>query len=166
MPQIELLDENTIDKIAAGEVVERPASVVKELAENAIDAGATAVTAEIRDGGTTLIRITDNGCGIEKEQIPLAFYRHSTSKIRSVEDLLTISSLGFRGEALSSIASVAQVELITRTPDSFTGSRYLIEGGKEISLEEIGAPGGTTFLVKNLFYNTPARKKFLKAPQT
>lgn len=166
MPQIELLDENTIDKIAAGEVVERPASVVKELAENAIDAGATAVTVEIRDGGTTLIRITDNGCGIEKEQIPLAFYRHSTSKIRSVEDLLTISSLGFRGEALSSIASVAQVELITRTPDSFTGSRYLIEGGKEISLEEIGAPGGTTFLVKNLFYNTPARKKFLKAPQT
>lgn len=166
MPQIELLDENTIDKIAAGEVVERPASVVKELAENAIDAGATAVTVEIRDGGTTLIRITDNGCGIEKEQIPIAFYRHSTSKIRSVEDLMTISSLGFRGEALSSIASVSQVELITKTPDSFTGSRYIIEGGKEISLEEIGAPNGTTFLVKNLFYNTPARRKFLKSPQT
>ncbi len=166
MPQIELLDENTIDKIAAGEVVERPASVVKELAENAIDAGATAVTVEIRDGGTTLIRITDNGCGIEKEQIPIAFYRHSTSKIRSVEDLMTISSLGFRGEALSSISSVSQVELITKTPDAFTGSRYIIEGGKEISLEEIGAPNGTTFLVKNLFYNTPARRKFLKTPQT
>ena len=166
MPQIELLDENTIDKIAAGEVVERPASVVKELAENAIDAGATAVTVEIRDGGTTLIRITDNGCGIEKEQIPIAFYRHSTSKIRSVEDLMTISSLGFRGEALSSISSVAQVELITKTPDAFTGCRYLIEGGKEILLEEIGAPNGTTFLVKNLFYNTPARRKFLKSPQT
>ncbi len=166
MPQIELLDKNTIDKIAAGEVVERPASVVKELAENAIDAGATAVTVEIRDGGTTLIRITDNGCGIEKEQIPIAFYRHSTSKIRSVEDLMTISSLGFRGEALSSISAVAQVELITKTPDAFTGCRYLIEGGKEILLEEIGAPDGTTFLIKNLFYNTPARRKFLKSPQT
>lgn len=166
MPQIELLDEQTIDKIAAGEVVERPSSVVKELVENAIDAKATAVTVEIKDGGTSLIRITDNGCGIEKEQIPIAFYRHSTSKIRSVEDLVTISSLGFRGEALSSISSVSQVELITKTMDSFTGCRYLIEGGKEISLEEIGAPNGTTFLVKNLFYNTPARRKFLKTPQT
>lgn len=166
MPQIKILDEQTIDKIAAGEVVERPSSVVKELVENAIDAKATAVTVEIKEGGISLIRITDNGCGIEKEQIPLAFYRHSTSKIRSVEDLVTISSLGFRGEALSSIAAVAQVELITKPQEQLTGSRYLIEGGKEISLEEIGAPNGTTFLVKNLFYNTPARRKFLKTPQT
>lgn len=166
MPQIQVLDEQTIDKIAAGEVVERPSSVVKELVENAIDAKASAVTVEIKDGGTTLIRITDNGCGIEAKQIPIAFYRHSTSKIRKVEDLVTISSLGFRGEALSSIAAVAQVELITKTPEQFTGSRYLIEGGKEISLEEIGAPNGTTFLVKNLFYNTPVRRKFLKSNQT
>jgi len=128
--------------------------------------GSTAVTVEIRDGGTTLIRITDNGCGIGWDQIPVAFFRHSTSKIRSVEDLLTISSLGFRGEALSSIAAVSQVEMITKTMDDFTGSRYLIEGGKEILLEEVGAPNGTTFLVKNLFYNTPARRKFLKSPQT
>ncbi|MCD7981575.1 MAG: DNA mismatch repair endonuclease MutL [Clostridiales bacterium] len=166
MPRIQVLDEQTIDKIAAGEVVERPSSVVKELTENAIDAKATAVTVEIKDGGTTLIRITDNGCGIERDQIPIAFFRHSTSKLRSVEDLATISSLGFRGEALSSIASVSQVEMITKTMDSFAGSRYLIEGGKEILLEEVGAPNGTTFLVKNLFYNTPARRKFLKTPQT
>ena len=166
MPQIEVLDEQTIDKIAAGEVVERPSSVVKELVENAIDAKASAITVEIKEGGTSLIRITDNGCGIEAEQIPIAFYRHSTSKIRKVEDLVRISSLGFRGEALSSIAAVAQVELITKTPEQFTGSRYLIEGGKEISLEEIGAPNGTTFLVKNLFYNTPVRRKFLKSAQT
>lgn len=166
MPEIKILDEQTIDKIAAGEVVERPSSVVKELVENALDAGATAVTVEIKDGGTRLIRITDNGCGIEKQQIPLAFYRHSTNKLRTVEDLLSISSLGFRGEALSSIAAVAQVELITKTREALTGSRYLIEGGKECGLEEIGAPSGTTFLVKNLFFNTPARRKFLKAPQT
>lgn len=166
MPQIELLSQETIDKIAAGEVVERPNSVVKELVENAIDAGANAITVEIKEGGISLIRISDNGCGIEKEQIRLAFLRHSTSKIKSVEDLVTIHSLGFRGEALSSIAAVSQVELITKTRDSFTGSRYLIEGSKEISLEEIGAPDGTTFLVRNLFYNTPARKKFLKSAQT
>ncbi|MGN0341573.1 MAG: DNA mismatch repair endonuclease MutL [Roseburia sp.] len=166
MPQIELLNQETIDKIAAGEVVERPNSVVKELVENAIDAGANAITVEIKEGGISLIRISDNGCGIEKDQIRLAFLRHSTSKIKSVEDLLTIDSLGFRGEALSSIAAVSQVELITKTRDSFTGSRYLIEGSKEISLEEIGAPDGTTFLVRNLFYNTPARKKFLKSAQT
>ena len=166
MPQIEVLDEQTIDKIAAGEVVERPSSVVKELVENAIDAKASAITVEIKEGGTSLIRITDNGCGIEAEQIPIAFYRHSTSKIRKVEDLVRISSLGFRGEALSSIAAVAQVELITKTQEQFTGSRYLIEGGKEVSLEEIGAPNGTTFLVKNLFYNTPVRRKFLKSAQT
>ena len=166
MPQIEVLDEQTIDKIAAGEVVERPSSVVKELVENAIDAKATAITVEIKEGGTSLIRITDNGCGIEAAQIPIAFYRHSTSKIRKVEDLVRISSLGFRGEALSSIAAVAQVELITKTPEQFTGSRYLIEGGKEVSLAEIGAPNGTTFLVKNLFYNTPVRRKFIKSAQT
>ncbi|MCU6761217.1 DNA mismatch repair protein mutL [uncultured Roseburia sp.] len=166
MPQITLLDKNTIDKIAAGEVVDRPASVVKELVENAVDAKATAVTVEIKEGGISFIRITDNGCGIEKDQIQLAFCRHSTSKIRSVEDLVTISSLGFRGEALSSIASVAQVELITKTSGELTGCRYLIEGGEEKELEDIGAPNGTTFLVKNLFYNTPARRKFLKTAST
>ncbi len=166
MPKIQLLDEQTIDQIAAGEVVERPSSVVKELVENAIDAGATAIHVEIRDGGTTRIRVTDNGCGIDADQIRAAFCRHSTSKIRSLKDLSTIASLGFRGEALSSIASVAQVELITKTADSLTGSRYLLEGGREDSLTEIGAPNGTTFLVNNLFYNTPARKKFLKTPQT
>lgn len=166
MPQITLLDKNTIDKIAAGEVVERPASVVKELVENAVDAKATAVTVEIKEGGISFIRITDNGCGIEKDQIKLAFCRHSTSKIRTVEDLVTISSLGFRGEALSSIASVAQVELITKTSGQLTGCRYLIEGGEEKDLEDIGAPNGTTFLVKNLFYNTPARRKFLKTAAT
>ncbi len=166
MPDIQLLNQETIDKIAAGEVVERPSSVVKELVENAIDAKATAITVEIKEGGIRLIRITDNGCGIAKEQVPTAFLRHSTSKIRSVEDLLSVSSLGFRGEALSSIAAVARVELITKTPEQLTGTRYLIEGSKEISLEEIGAPDGTTFLVKDLFYNTPARKKFLKTAQT
>ncbi len=166
MPNIQVLDQQTIDKIAAGEVVERPSSVVKELVENAIDAQASAVTVEIKEGGISFIRITDNGCGIEKEQVPLAFLRHSTSKIKSVEDLFTVSSLGFRGEALSSIAAVSQVELITKTPKEMSGVRYVIEGGKEQSSEEIGAPEGTTFLVRNLFYNTPARRKFLKAPQT
>lgn len=166
MPTIQLLDQATIDKIAAGEVVERPSSVVKELVENAIDAKATAVTVEIKEGGISFIRITDNGCGIEKNQIPLAFLRHSTSKIRCVEDLLSVSSLGFRGEALSSIAAVAQVELITKTYGDLTGTRYVIEGSKEIACEEIGAPEGTTFLVKNLFFNTPARRKFLKTAQT
>ncbi len=166
MPQITLLDQETIDKIAAGEVVERPSSVVKELVENAIDAKATAVTVEIKEGGTSFIRITDNGCGIEKKQVKLAFLRHSTSKIKSVEDLLSIRSLGFRGEALSSIAAVSQVELITKTYDELTGTRYVIEGSKEKELEEIGAPDGTTFIVRNLFYNTPARRKFLKSAQT
>lgn len=166
MPNIEVLDQQTIDKIAAGEVIERPASVVKELVENAIDARATAITVEIKEGGISFIRITDNGWGIEKEQVPLAFLRHSTSKIRSVEDLLTVSSLGFRGEALSSIAAVSQVELITKTVQGISGVRYVIEGSKEKTLEEIGAPDGTTFLVRNLFYNTPARRKFLKTPQT
>ena len=163
---IQVLDQNTINQIAAGEVVERPASVVKELMENAIDAGATAITAEIREGGIGFIRITDNGCGIKREELPLAFLRHSTSKIRSAEDLLTVSSLGFRGEALSSIAAVSQVELITKTPSGISGTRYVIEGGKEQSLEEMGAPEGTTFLIRNLFYNTPARSKFLKSDMT
>ena len=166
MSNIMLLDQETIDKIAAGEVVERPCSVVKELVENAIDAGATAITVEIKDGGISLIRITDNGCGIEREEVPLAFLRHSTSKIRSAEDLMCVHSLGFRGEALSSIAAVSRVELITKTYDALTGTRYLIEGSKEVALEEVGAPDGTTFLVKDLFYNTPARRKFLKSAQT
>lgn len=163
MNEIVLLSQDTIDKIAAGEVVERPASVVKELVENAVDAGANAVTVEIRDGGTSLVRITDNGCGIPKEQVRIAYIQHATSKIRKVEDLLTSDTLGFRGEALSSIAAVSQVEMITKTAGSLTGVRYVIEGGVEKSLEEIGAPEGTTFLVHNLFYNTPARKKFLKS---
>lgn len=166
MPQIELLDEATIEKIAAGEVVERPSSVVKELVENAIDAGATFITVEIREGGTTFLRITDNGCGIEKEQVRIAFMRHSTSKIRSLEDLLRVKSLGFRGEALASISAVAQVELITRPRGALTGTRYVIEGSKEKVFEEVGAPEGTTFLVRNLFFNTPVRRKFLKTAQT
>lgn len=166
MPNITVLDQNTINKIAAGEVIERPASVVKELLENAIDAKATAVTVEIREGGTSFIRVTDNGCGIPKEEVPLAFLRHSTSKIKSIEDLFTISSLGFRGEALASIASVSQVELITKTSSALTGTRYQIDGGEERSIEEVGAPEGTTFIARSLFYNTPARKKFLKTPMT
>lgn len=166
MPNIALLDQNTIDKIAAGEVIERPASVVKELVENAIDAKASAVTVEIKEGGISFIRITDNGCGIPKEEAALAFLRHSTSKIKSVEDLLSVSSLGFRGEALSSIAAVSQVELITKTKESLMGVRYIIEGGLEKGLEDIGAPEGTTFLVRKLFYNTPARRKFLKSATT
>lgn len=166
MPNIHVLDQNTINKIAAGEVIERPASVVKELLENAIDAKATAVTVEIREGGISLIRVTDNGCGIPKADLPLAFLRHSTSKIQSVEDLFTVSSLGFRGEALSSIAAVAQVEVITKTGETLSGSRYQIEGGEEKGLEEIGAPDGTTFIARNLFYNTPVRRKFLKTAAT
>ena len=166
MRKIAVLDQNTIDKIAAGEVVERPASVVKELVENAVDAGSTAITVEIKDGGISFIRVTDNGGGIPKEQVPLAFLRHATSKIQRVEDLLWISSLGFRGEALSSISAVSQMEVITKTPEALTGVRYIIEGGQEKALEEIGAPNGTTMLVRNLFYNTPARGKFLKTAMT
>lgn len=161
--KIAVLDQQTIDKIAAGEVVERPASVVKELVENAIDAGATQITVEIKEGGIGYIRITDNGSGMEKDDIPVAFLRHSTSKIRSADDLLGVSSLGFRGEALSSISAVAMVELITKTKENELGSRCCIEGGVQKSLEEIGAPDGTTFIIRNLFYNTPARKKFLKS---
>lgn len=163
---INILDSNTINKIAAGEVVERPSSVVKELVENAIDAGANAITVEIKDGGMTLIRVTDNGCGIHKEEVKVAFLRHSTSKIKTAADLLGISSLGFRGEALSSISAVSQVELITKCPESLSGVRYSIDGGSEKELEDVGAPDGTTFLVRNLFYNTPARRKFLKTPAT
>ena len=166
MAKIQLLDQKTIDNIAAGEVIERPASVVKELVENAVDAKANAVTVEIKDGGMTLIRVTDNGIGIPKDQVKTAFLRHATSKIRSVEDLLSVSSLGFRGEALSSISAVAQVELVTKTAESFSGVSYKIYGGEEEAFDDIGAPDGTTFLVKNLFYNTPARRKFLKSATT
>ena len=166
MGKIAVLDQQTIDKIAAGEVIERPSSVVKELVENAIDAGATAVAVEIRDGGISFLRVTDNGSGIEREQVPTAFLRHATSKIRRVEDLFSVSSLGFRGEALSSIAAIAMVEVITKTREADAGIRYCIEGGAEKKLEETAAPEGTTFLVRSLFYNTPARRKFLKTPVT
>lgn len=163
---IKVLDQNTINKIAAGEVIEKPSSVIKELVENSIDSGATAVTVEVKGGGLSFLRVTDNGAGIKKDEVKLAFLRHATSKLVTVEDLLSISSLGFRGEALASIAAVAQVEMITKTADDVTGLRYQIHGGKEISSEEIGAPGGTTIIVRNLFYNTPARKKFMKTDPT
>jgi len=166
MGKIRVLDQNTINQIAAGEVIERPASVVKELLENAIDAGATAITVEISDGGKSLIRITDNGSGIDSDDVRTAFLPHATSKIKEALDLVTVSSLGFRGEALASIASIAKVELITKVSDSFTGTRYVIEGGEELEMEEIGAPEGTTFIIKELFFNTPARRKFLKAAST
>lgn len=166
MAEIHVLNSETIDKIAAGEVVERPSSVVKELVENAIDAGATAITVEAKDGGIEFIRVTDNGCGMEKEQLRKAFLRHATSKIESAEDLTRISSLGFRGEALSSIAAVSKVEVITKTPDSLTGCRIQLEGAREVAFDEVGAPDGTTFLMRNLFFNTPVRRKFLRQPST
>lgn len=166
MGKINVLDQATINQIAAGEVVERPSSVAKELVENAIDAGATAVTVEIKEGGISLLRVTDNGSGMEQEDIRTAFLRHATSKIKSALDLITVGSLGFRGEALSSICAVAQVELLTKTKEAFVGSRYVIEGGEEKAFEEAGCPAGTTFLVRNLFYNVPARKKFLKTAMT
>lgn len=166
MSHIQVLDQITVDKIAAGEVIERPASVVKELVENAIDAGADSITVEIRDGGISYIRVADNGCGIPREEVRKAFLRHSTSKIRTVEDLAGISSLGFRGEALSSIAAVTKTELLTKTADSEFGTRYVIEGGKEQTLEVAGASDGTSFTVRQLFYNVPARRKFLKTPMT
>ena len=166
MAQIKLLDENTINQIAAGEVVERPASVIKELVENAIDARANQITVEVKDGGLKLIRITDNGFGMAKEDVRTAFLRHSTSKIRAAKDLITIDSLGFRGEALASIAAVSMMELLTKEPPAMMGSRYRIEGGNEVALEEVGCPSGTTFIVKDLFYNTPARLKFMKSPST
>ncbi len=166
MPSIKLLDKDTINKIAAGEVIERPASVVKELLENAIDSGASLITLEIKDGGTSLIRVTDNGCGISKDDIKCAFLRHATSKIESLDDLSSVLSLGFRGEALASIAAVSRTELITKTTDTITGVRYAIEGGEELCFEDIGAPDGTTIIVRDLFYNTPVRKKFLKSAST
>lgn len=166
MTTINILDEETIDKIAAGEVVERPLNVVKELTENAIDSGADAITVEIKDGGSSLIRVTDNGCGINKSQIKKAFLRHATSKIIKADDLLRISSLGFRGEALSSIAAVSVVEMISKEHDELLGFKYKIEASKEIELIDIGAPDGTTVIVKELFFNVPARKKFLKSNQT
>ncbi len=166
MPKIHLLDSETIDRIAAGEVVERPSSVVKELVENAMDAGATAIAVEIKDGGIEFIRVTDNGCGMEEDQLRKAFWRHATSKIKDAGDLFRISSLGFRGEALSSIAAVSKVEVITRTKDSLSGSRIVLEGAVEKEFSQVGSPEGTTFLVRNLFYNTPVRRKFLKLPAT
>ena len=166
MASIELLNEETIDKIAAGEVVERPASIVKELVENAIDANATSITVEIKDGGISFIRVTDNGDGIRRDEVKKAFFRHATSKLRSVSDLETLQSLGFRGEALSSIAAVYQVELMTKTSDELIGTRYVIEGAIEKEFSEIGIPGGTTIIVRNIFFNTPARRKFLKSSQT
>ena len=166
MKHIQVLDKKTINQIAAGEVIDRPASIVKELMENSIDAGASIISVEIKDGGVSLIRISDNGCGIDAEDVKVAFLRHSTSKIKDATDLLSVTSLGFRGEALSSIAAVCQVSLITKTKDSLTGIRYVIEGGNEMSFEEVGAGDGTTFLIKNIFYNTPARRKFLKSYKT
>ncbi len=166
MSNIHVLDQITIDKIAAGEVIERPASVVKELVENAIDAGSGSVTVEIKEGGISYMRIADNGCGIARDDVQNAFLRHSTSKIRAAEDLEHIASLGFRGEALSSIAAVSQVEMITKTKEQLLGTRYQIAGGKEEELEDTGASDGTTFLIRKLFYNVPARRKFLKTPIT
>lgn len=166
MAVINILDDNTINQIAAGEVVERPVSVVKELVENAMDAKASSISVEIKDGGVGLIRVTDNGSGIESEYIRTAFLRHATSKIKNALDLVTINSLGFRGEALSSISAVSQTEILTKTHNELTGKRYVINGGKEAIFEDVGIPDGTTILVKNLFYNTPARRKFLKSYTT
>lgn len=166
MSVIHVLSSDTIDQIAAGEVVERPESIVKELVENAIDSGAKAITVEIKQGGIDFIRVTDNGCGIAAEDLPKAFLRHATSKIKDAKDLSAILSLGFRGEALSSIAAVAQVELISKTASSLIGFSYTISGGVEEDLKEIGAPDGTTVIVRNIFFNTPVRKKFLKQPTT
>lgn len=164
--KIAVLEKSTIDKIAAGEVVERPSSVVKELVENAIDAGASAITVEIKDGGKSYIRITDNGCGIPEDELSVAFMRHFTSKLRDASELADIHTLGFRGEALSSISAVSRVEMITKPADTLMGVRYVIEGSKEVSLDKIGAPDGTTIMVYQLFFNTPARKKFLKTDTT
>ncbi len=166
MTVINILDHNTVDRIAAGEVVERPSSVVKELTENAMDAGADHISVEIKDGGISFIRVTDNGCGIDQSQINKAFLRHATSKIKDAEDLGHITSLGFRGEALSSISSVSQMEVITKTPEALTGIRYITEGGSNGEITEVGAPDGTTMIVRNLFFNTPVRRKFLKSAAT
>jgi DNA mismatch repair protein MutL len=166
MNRIQLLDSHTINKIAAGEVVESPKSVVKELVENAIDAGASSITIEIKDGGISYIRITDNGCGIPKEQLTTAFLRHATNKIQQIEDLENVYSLGFRGEALASIAAVAQVEMVTKVQQEATGSSIEIHGGTVLSVKDTAATVGTSIVVRNIFYNVPARKKFLKKPAT
>ncbi len=166
MGNIKLLDKETINKIAAGEVIEKPASIVKELVENSIDAGATIITCEIKEGGKSFIRITDNGCGIDNEDIRTAFLRHSTSKISDEHDLENIKSLGFRGEALSSISAIAKLEMLTKRADDFLGSRYICEGGVEKIFEEAGCPDGTTFIIRDIFFNTPARRKFLKSSAT
>ena len=166
MAKIQVLSEETIDKIAAGEVIERPASIVKELIENAIDSGANAITVEIKEGGISFIRVTDNGEGIERDQVRNAFYRHATSKIIDAEEIDSILTLGFRGEALSSIAAVSQVEMITKTKEELVGVRYAIEGAREMDFSEIGIPNGTTVIVRNVFFNTPVRRKFLRTPIT
>lgn len=163
---ISVLDKNTIDKIAAGEVVERPSSIVKELVENAIDSGASAISVEIKDGGISLVRVTDNGGGINKDEIKTAFLRHATSKITKAKDLFNIHTLGFRGEALSSISGIAKCEVISKPSAQLTGVRYVIEGGYEVSFEDVGAPVGTTMIVRDVFFNTPARRKFLKSVTT
>lgn len=162
MAKIQVLDKHVAELIAAGEVVERPASIVKELMENTIDAGAKHVTVEIRDGGVSYIRITDDGCGIHREDVPTAFLRHATSKVRTEEDLAAIGTLGFRGEALASVAAVSKVELTTCAAGEMVGTRYVIHGGEEILLEDCGCAEGSTFIVQDLFYNIPARMKFLK----
>ena len=166
MPHIQVLDKQVAELIAAGEVVERPSSVIKELVENAVDAGASVITVEIRRGGTTFMRVTDNGCGISQEDVPTAFLRHATSKIAKQDDLDSIMTLGFRGEALASISAVAHVELLTKTREAQTGVRYTCGGEEEPTLEEAGCPDGTTILIRDLFYNTPARMKFLKKDST
>ena len=166
MPEIHVLDKHVAELIAAGEVVERPASVIKELVENSIDAGATAVTVEIQHGGITFMRVTDNGCGIPRDQVPKAFLRHATSKVQNQDDLTRIHTLGFRGEALASIAAVTHVEMLTRTQEELAGTHYVISGGEEEACEDAGCAAGTTLVLRDLFYNTPARMKFLKKDVT
>lgn len=166
MGKIVLLDDLTINQIAAGEVIERPSSVVKELVENAIDAGATSVSIEVKNGGIKQIKVIDNGSGISKDDLEFAFERHATSKIRTAEDLETVKSMGFRGEALASIAAIAHVELVTKTEEDFTGSKIVLEGGDILEKEETGAGKGTTITITDLFYNTPVRYKFLKKDYT
>ena len=162
MNKIIILDENTANQIAAGEVIERPASVVKEMVENSIDAGATQITVEIRNGGISYIRVTDNGSGIDGDDLEFVFERHATSKIRRIEDLDSLATMGFRGEALASVASVSHLEVTSKTKEASNGNTLKIEGGRVISIAQAGCPDGTTFIVRNLFYNTPARYKFLK----
>ena len=166
MGNIVLLDELTINKIAAGEVIERPASVIKEMVENSIDAGATNITVEIKNGGIAYIKVTDNGKGIAQDDLEIAFERHATSKIRSAEDLNLVTSMGFRGEALASIAAISKVEMVSKTEEQETGYRIVIEGGDVLEQEETGCQTGTSITVKNLFYNTPVRYKFLKKDYT